>query len=80
MELNAYYPLLCCQKTQQNLLKYPLKSRENFNMKNGYANTSKKTTKNTTMKQQKGKKKNPQFVSNGKKGQMFKPLSPGACG
>jgi hypothetical protein len=38
---------------------------ENYNMKNGYANTLKKTTENTTMKQQKGKKKNPQFVSNG---------------
>jgi hypothetical protein len=46
-------------------------------MKKGYANTLKKTT---DMKQQKGKKKNPQFVSNGKKRHMFKPLSPGACG
>jgi hypothetical protein len=36
-------------------------------MKNGYANTLKKTTENTTMKQQKVKKKNAQFISNGQK-------------
>lgn len=67
-------------KTQQNLPKYPLKSWKTTTWRMDMQIHKKKTTKNTTMKQQKGKKKNPKFVSNGKKRQMFKPLSPGACG
>jgi hypothetical protein len=82
MELNAYYPLLCCHKN-------PTKFTESIHLKVGKPQheewickyIKKKTTENTTMKQQKGKKKKPpQFVSNGKKRQMFKPSSPGACG
>jgi hypothetical protein len=59
MELNAYYPLLCCHKN-------PTKFTESIHLKVGKLRHEewkckyiKKTTENTTMKQQKGKKKKP---------------------
>ncbi len=66
-------------KTQQNLLKYPLKSWRTTTWRMDMQIHKKKQLKTKLWNNRKGKRKT-QFVSNGKKRQMFKPLSPGACG
>lgn len=67
-------------KSQQNLPKYPLKSWKTTTSRMDMQIHKKKQPKTQLWNNRKGKRKTHNLFQMGKKRQMFKPLSPGACG